>query len=187
MQKLSSVNFPNQFSSFITDAYAVVQGTMIIVDDRIAWPINHVRVSCSKSDNSCDLDQLHFVLPDEKSWSQSYQVMESSTESYEIARWSKDAIESHPLGTSKDCRNTNLSFSFKTKEFYFITRNAGGDCKLMLGGELDKLTKPRVAQIVDGEKIIEEKFSEVQKAAYNVLSSAFRKRVDALNQQDKPK
>lgn len=187
MQKLSRVNFPNQFTSFITDAYAVVEGTMIIVDDRIAWPINHVRVSCSKSKGSCELDQLHFVLPDENSWSQTYQVMESSTESYEIARWDKDSIESHPLGTSKDCRNTSLSFNFKTKEFYFITRNAGGDCKLMLGGELEKLTKPRVAQVIDGKKIIDEKFAEVQKAAYNVLSSAFRKRIDALSQQEQPK
>ncbi|MGH8611004.1 MAG: hypothetical protein ACREYF_02885 [Gammaproteobacteria bacterium] len=187
MQKLSRVAFPNQFSSFIADAYAVVEGTMIIVDDRIAWPINHVRVSCSKSENSCALDQLHFVLPDEKSWSQTYQVMQSSTESYEIARWGNDSIESHPLGTSKDCRNTSLSFNFKIKEFYFITRNAGGDCKLMLGGELEKLAKPRAARIVDGEKIIEEKFAEIQKAAYNVVSSAFRKRVEALNQQEQPK
>lgn len=187
MQKLSRVNFPNQFTSFITDAYAVVQGTMIIVDDKIAWPINHVRVSCSKSRGSCELDQLHFVLPDENSWSQTYQVMENSTESYVIARWDKDSIESHPLGTSKDCRNTGLSFNFKIKEFYFITRNAGGDCKLMLGSELEKLTKPRVAQVVDGKKIVDEKFSEIQKAAYNVLSSAFRKRVDALSQQEQPK
>jgi hypothetical protein len=54
----------------------------------------------------------------------------------------------------------------------------------MLGGELEKLTKPRVAQVVDGKKIVNEKFAEVQKAAYNVLSSAFRKRVDALSQQE---
>lgn len=187
MQKLSRVSFPDQFSSLITDGYSVVQGTMIIVDDKIAWPINHVRVSCSKSENICELDQLHFVLPDENSWSQTYQVMESSSESYEIARWDQDSIESLPLGTSKDCRNTSLSFNFKTKEFYFITRNAGGDCKLMLGGELEKLAKPRVAQIVDGEKIIREKFSDVQKAAYSTLSSAFRKRVEALNQQAQPK
>lgn len=187
MQKLSQVGFPDQFSSFITDGYAVVQGTMIIVDDNIAWPINHVRVSCSKVENSCELDQLHFILPGENSWTQAYQVMESSTESYEIARWGQDSIESHPFGTSKDCRNTSLNFNFKTKEFYFITRNAGGDCKLMLGGELEKLAKPRVAQIVDGEKIIEEKFSAVQKTAYNVLSSAFRKRVEALSQQEQTK
>ena len=187
MQKLSRVLFPDQFSSFITDDYAIVQGTMIIVDDKIAWPINHVRVSCSKSENTCDLDQLHFVLPNEKSWSQTYQVIESSTESYKLARWDKNSIEAHTLGTSKDCRNTSLSFNFKTKEFYFITRNAGGDCKLMLGGELEKLKKPRVAQIVDGEKIIGEKFAEVQKTAYNVLSSAFRKRVDTLSQQEQPK
>jgi hypothetical protein len=185
MQKLSTVGFPNQFLSFINEDYAVVEGTMIIVDDKIAWPINHVRVSCSKSQNSCEMNQLHLVLPDEKSWSQTYQVIESGAESYEVARWSEDTIESHPLGTSKDCRNTSLSFNFRTKEFYFITRNAGGDCKLILGGKLEKLAKPRIAQIINGKEVISSKFAEVQKAAYNVLSSEFKKRVEALKEGSK--
>jgi hypothetical protein len=187
MQKLTRVGFPEQFSSYITDDYAAVQGTMIIVDDKIAWPVNHMRISCSKSERICDLDQVHLILPNEHSWSQTYQVMESSTETYEVARWGQDSIESHPLGTSKDCRNTSLSLNFKNKEFYFITRNAGGDCKLMLGGELEKLAKARVAQVDDGAKIIQEKFTEVQHAAYNVLSSAFRKRVEILSRQEQAK
>lgn len=58
---------------------------------------------------------------------------------------------------------------------------------MILGGQLEKLAKPRIAQIVDGKKIIEAKFAEVQKAAYNVLSSAFRKRIEALNQHEQPK
>lgn len=116
MQKLSRVLFPEQFSSYITDEYASVQGTMTIVDDKIAWPINHVRVQCVRSEQTCELDQIHLNVPDDKSWSQSYDVMEDSTEHYEIARWGQDSIESHPLGTSKDCRSTSMSFNFKTKE-----------------------------------------------------------------------
>lgn len=160
---------------------------MIIVDDKIAWPINHVRVSCDRNDGLCTLSQIHLSTPDESSWVQMYHVVESIDETYEVARWDKDMIESHPLGTSDDCRSTSLSFNFKTKEFYFITRNAGGDCKLMLGGELEKLSKPRVAQIIEGQKIIQDKFGEMQKAAYDVLSSDFRKRVEQLEEKSKAK
>jgi hypothetical protein len=187
MQQLATLGFPDQFSSFITDGSAVVQGTMTIVDDKIAWPINHVRVACTRSDGLCTLSQIHLSVPDDSSWAQMYHVVESLDETYEVSRWEKDMIESHPLGTSKDCRNTSLNFNFKTKEFYFITRNAGGDCKLMLGGELEKLPKPRVAQILDGRKIMQDKFGEIQKAAYDVLSSDFRKRVEQLEAKGKAK
>lgn len=186
MQKLSRVLFPEQFSSYITDEYASVQGTMTIVDDKIAWPINHVRVQCVRSKQTCELDQIHLNVPDDKSWSQSYHVMEDITEHYEIARWGQDSIESHPLGTSKDCRSTSMSFNFKTKEYYYITRNAGGDCKAM-GIELDKLTKPRVAQVVDGAKIIQEQFAKIERAAFEVLSSDFRRRIDRLNADNQAK
>lgn len=187
MQKLATLGFPDQFSGFVTDSSAVVQGTMVIVDDKIAWPINHVRVSCDRKESICTLSQIHLALPDDKSWAQMYVVVEDRDETYEIARWGQYMIESHPLGTSSDCRNTSLNFNFKTKEFYFITRNAGGNCTLMLGGELEKLAKPRVAQIVDGRKVIQEKFGEIQKAAYSVLSSEFRKRVEAFEAQGKKK
>lgn len=49
MQKLSRVLFPDQFSSVKTDDYARIQGTMIIIDEKIAWPINHVKVQCYKT------------------------------------------------------------------------------------------------------------------------------------------
>ena len=139
MQKLTTIGFPDQYSSFITDSYAVVQGTMIIIDDKIAWPINHSRVSCVKSEGTCSFEQIILALPDDKSWAQMYQVSQNTKDTYEIARWDDNNIESHPLGTNQDCRNTSLSFNFKTKEFYSITRNAGGDCKLPLGGELERL------------------------------------------------
>lgn len=183
MQKLSRIGFPSQFFSDISRDYASVLGTMIIVDEQIYGPINHVRVACDRQAGTCEMDRLSLALPREDSWSQTYQVLEESEETYVISRWATDSIESHPLGTSTGCRETSLTFNFKTKEFYFITRNAGGDCKLPLGGEFDKLKRPRVSQIVDGEKIFGEKFSEIEKKAYDVLSSSFRKRVELLGKE----
>jgi hypothetical protein len=106
-------------------------------------------------------------------------VMEADTEYYSISRWGKDSIETLPLGGSNACRNTSISLNFKTKEFYFITKNAGGECKA-LGVELEKLSKPRIAQVVDGSDIINSKFAEIQKKAFEVLAGDFRKKVQAL-------
>ena len=149
LQGLSTVFFPDQFASFIAEDYARVQGTVKIVDERIAWPINHSNIKCFKATNQCEFSQIHLSVPDDESWSQSYHLMQHETEYYSISRWGTYSIETHPLGGSNDCRNTSLSLNFKTEEFYFITKNAGGDCKAM-GIELDRLAKPRIAQIVDG-------------------------------------
>lgn len=184
MQGLSEISFPDTYSSYNDSQFASVEGTMIIVDDNIAWPINHARVKCFKSAGQCELTQAYLNVPDENSWTQTYQVMLDDTDYYTISRWSEDGIESHPLGGDDDCRNTSLTFNFKTKEFYFITRNAGGDCKV-LGAELEKLKKPRIAQIVDGSALIATKFAEIKKKAFDVLASDFRKKVESLAKAQK--
>ena len=72
-----------------------------------------------------------------------------------------------------------MSLNFKTKEFYFITKNAGGKCEF-LGTKVDKLPKPRISQIVDGEQIINKEFRKIAKAAYEVLSSDFREKAEKI-------
>lgn len=186
MQKLAQVLFPDQFSSSKMDDYASIQGTMIIIDEKIAWPINHVKVKCYKKQNYCQLDQIQVSVPDDKSWSQNYHVMENDAEYYDISRWGQDSIDAEPRETGSGCRTTSMNLNFKTKEFYYITRNAGGKCEV-LGVTLDKLPKPRIAQIVDGSKIIRDEFAKIEKAAYEVLASDFRKKVDKLPAQDQKK
>lgn len=183
MQKLNRVLFSDQFFSMKTDDYARIEGTMIIVDENIASPVNHVTVKCFREQQYCQLDQIQISVPDDKSWSQNYHVMQDKTEYYTISRWGQDTIDAEPKEVSDACRNTSASYNFKTKEFYFITRNAGGDCEV-LGVKLEKLSKPRISQIVDGSEIIASEFAIVEKNAYDVLSSDFRKRVDKLSTQE---
>jgi len=121
-------------------------------------------------------------LPKPKSNSTTiYQVLEDGPTMYEVIHWDDNVIEAQYAKSPIDsnCRTTNLSLNFKTKEFYFITKNAGGKCEL-LGEKVDKLPKPRISQIVDGEKIIKEEFSKIAKAAYDVLSSDFRKKTEKI-------
>lgn len=186
MQRLSRIHFPDQFSSYIDSDIASVNGTMTLLDEKIAWPINHLKLWCWKERNYCELNQIHIVLPSKSSWSQRYQVIENSTEYYRVSRWDKDSIDAVPQDAATKCRITSINLNFKTKEFFYITRNGGGDCKV-LGTTIDKLPKPRIAQIADGAKIISAEFGAVEKAAFEVLASDFRRKVESLIAEDPKK
>lgn len=185
MQNNPQIIFPQDFYSFYYDDYAVVKGAMQILDDRIAGPVNHVEVTCRRNSGTCEVNQLVLDLPDEDSWGYSYHVMKLPSEVYEVARWQPNIVETHSLGSSEECRTTSMNLNFKTKEFFLITRNAGGDCNIANGIKLEALKKPRVAQILDGEKLISEEFAAIRRASYGVLSSEFRKTVERLGQEKK--
>jgi hypothetical protein len=176
MQKLGRVGFPEQFHSIALDGYARVVGTMTLLDETIAWPVNHTKISCSKATMTCDLEQIHLAFPDERSWTQMYQVIESPTESFEISRWQGSRVDAVRSEASASCRVLSLNLDFQTKEFFYIARNGLQDCEFM-GTKMPRLAKPRIAQIVDGERVIASKFEEVRRAAFEVLSSDFRRRV----------
>lgn len=179
LQKLTRVIFPNSFYSWKTGEAASVEGTVIILDDKIAWPVNHHKINCYKSENSCEVRQIMLNMPDAKSFSQSYHVMQDNPEFYNITRWSKDVIDAEYPSKPDSCRTTSLSLNFKNKEFFFITKNAGGKCEF-LGTPVEKLPRPRISQVVDGKKIIEEEFDKITKTAYELLSSDFRMKVDKV-------
>jgi hypothetical protein len=186
LQKLTKVAFPNSFYSAKTADYGMVKGTVTILDDKIAWPINHHIITCFKTEKTCEVQQVMLVLPDDNSWAQQYQVMMDNAESYNVTRWTADIIDAEYPSKPDSCRTTSLNLNFKTKEFFFITKNAGGKCEI-LGKPVDKLSKPRISQIVDGAKIFDEAFGKIAKAAYDVLASDFRKKVDISIDQVKKK
>lgn len=180
MQGLSRVMFPDEFKSFKGDDYGFVEGTLTILDERIAWPINNYQISCFRSQNMCEVQQVMLDLPSKDSWVQQYQVMIDSTEYYNVNKWTKDTIDADFPSKPDSCRTTSLSLNFKTKEFFLITKNAGGKCEI-LGQPMPKLTKPRISQVVDGKKIFEEEFAKIQRLAYDLLASDFRKKVSAAD------
>ncbi|MDX2073046.1 MAG: hypothetical protein SFX19_01620 [Alphaproteobacteria bacterium] len=186
MQKLGNVAFPDSFSSVITNDSARIEGTAIIIDEKIAWPINHVTVNCYKADKYCEVAQIVLVLPDEQSWAQQYQVMDTGKDFYKITRWENDNIDAVSMNTCEACRTVSLNYNFKTKEFIEITRNTDKDCKI-LDKAMPKLPKPRMSQIVDGKKIIQQEFGNLRKKAYGYLASDFRKQVDELEKKYPPK
>ncbi len=183
MQKLDTVLFPENFSNYITEDFAKIEGTVTMLEDQIAYPVNHVKVSCYKADKYCEYNMIVLMVPKEDSWSQNYQVMDMGTDIYKITRWENDEIDAVPTNTGT-CRINSLNFNFKTKEFFEIAKNAEGECKFM-GTTFEKLPKPRISQILDGKKIIQQEFTNLKKKAFEVTASDFQKKANKLIEEVK--
>jgi hypothetical protein len=181
-QKLPPVAFPDDFNSSITADTAHIEGTMVMFDEKLAWPINHVKVECYKKERYCEVDTIVLVTPDDKSWAQMYQVMDTGRDIYKITRWENGNIDGVKATMPDACRATSISYDFKTKEFFETTRNTERECKI-LDKAMPKLPKPRITQIIDGKKLIREEFAKIQQKAYSYLSSDFRKQVDEVERQ----
>ncbi len=182
LHKLKPVAFPDDFHSFITTDSARIKGTEIMFDEKLAWPINHVKVECYKTDAYCEVNTIVLVTPDERSWAQQYQVMDRGRDIYKITRWENDNIDGVMMMTPDACRIVSINYNFKSKEFFTTTRNTERECKI-LDKAVPKLPKPRITQIVEGKKIIGEEFAKIQQKAYSYLSSDFRKRVDEMEKE----
>ncbi len=183
-QKLSRVFFPDQYSNYITEKSASVQGAMMIHDERIAYPVNHTKLTCYKSNNYCELEQLYLSFPKMDSWGANFHVMEASTEYFDITSWEENTIDAVPSDPGSGCRKTSFNLNFKTKEFYQITRNGDKECEV-LGTTFPKLEKPRIAQIVDGEKIINTEFANLKKMTFEMLSVEFQNKIKKLIESEK--
>lgn len=178
---MTSVSFfPFDFGGTMTENWAFVKGTVEIIEEKIAYPINHVDIECSRNEGTCEYRQIALTLPDENSWVQSYHVGEIADDTYRITRWEGQLIDAVPLNNSA-CRTTQLSLNFETQEFFEIARNnTAGDCETMLGVTLPRLEKPRVSRIVDGREIISAEFKAISEETFTFFSSSFRSRVEAL-------
>ncbi|TPN46364.1 hypothetical protein [Mesorhizobium sp. B1-1-7] len=173
--------FSLDYGGVMNEDWASVKGTLQILDERIAYPINNVAITCDRVRATCDYRQVALMLPDENSWTQSYSVGQVANETYRITRWDGNQIDAVPYENTA-CRTNQLSLNFTTKEFFEIARNnTAGDCETGLGVTLPKLEKPRVSQIVDGGKIADAEFKRINDEAYGFMSNAFRKKIDALN------
>ena len=176
---MTSVSFfPFDFGGTMTGNSAFVKGTVEIIEEKIAYPINHVDIQCARNEGTCEYRQIALTLPDENSWVQSYHVGEIADETYRITRWEGQLIDAVPLENSA-CRTTQLSLNFATQEFFEIARNNNaGDCETMLGVTLPRLEKPRVSRIVDGREIVGAEFKSISEETFLYFSSSFRNRIE---------
>ncbi|WP_274628124.1 hypothetical protein [Arvimicrobium flavum] len=175
--------FPFDFGGVINNVWASVEGTVKILDERIAYPVNHVVIECERAASRCSYRQIALTLPDENSWTQSYHIGQIADETYRITRWENNQIDAVPYEAT-GCRINQLSLNFTTEEFFEIARNnTSGDCETLLGVTLPRLEKPRMSQIVEGKDIVDAEFKRINEEAFGFLSSSFRNQIEALKPQ----
>jgi hypothetical protein len=176
--------FSYKFGGRINQYSARVRGTVKILDENIAYPVNYVEINCEKEAGICNYRQFILDLPDKNSWSQSYRVTETFNDEFTITRWEKDRLDARPL-LEGSCRIPELRLNFATNGFYEIVTNAPeGDCELLSGESLPKLEKPRISQIVDGDPLIRAVFQKIGEENYKFLSSEFRAKAEIVFKAD---
>lgn len=169
--------FPFDFGGTMLEDRAFLKGTVETIDEKIAYPVNHVDIKCSRTQGTCEYRQIALILPNESSWVQAYHVGEIADDIYRITRWEGQLVDAVPVRGS-GCRTTQLSLNFETQEFFEIARNnTTENCTTTLGVSLPRLVKPRVSRIVDGRKIINGEFEAINNEAFTYFSSSFRNQV----------
>lgn len=184
LQSVGKIHFPTDYTHGEFNGFASVKGTVKILDERIAYPINRVEISCYKNGMYCEYEQLVLIMPNEDSWAQIPYLNKFDTEIYEINRWQDGQIDAVPANQSPSaCRMNTLNLNFSTQEFFEITRNLKENCETILG-EVPKLEKPRISQILDGSEIIDEEFASFTEKAYQAWSTDVRARIEGYNAQE---
>ncbi len=159
----------------ITETSATLRGTVQIIGETIAYPINYVTIRCFKVQAYCSYNQVALIVPDRNSWTQTYSVSEIADEFYRITRWEGNQIDATPV-TENRCRTNRLTFNFGSEEFFeVVTNNVAGECKTDLGIAIPPLQQPRISKIIDGTKVIDGEFKRIQDEASSYYASAFRR------------
>lgn len=180
LQNITSLYFPSVSYSNLSDHFAIVSGSVTMLEEQISYPINQVKIVCEREERSCEYNQIVVTLPKEDDWSAQYHFHQFDTEYYEITRWENGQIDAVSSNSANSCRINTLSFNFETKEFYEVTKNQNKECDFLGLGSLPPLKKPRISQILDGKDIFESEYEKLRARAYNYLSSSYRSKMDNL-------
>ncbi len=112
-----------------------VQGTLTIVGEKIAWPINLVKGEARKSTMS--YDEVFTYLNGNSIY--------SDTDSYQIIQWGDEEIIAVKQFSE---RNLKILINRKTQSVSYITTDRSTEVKP--GAPLDKLRTPRVSVLTRG-------------------------------------
>lgn len=166
--------------------YVSVEGTWILEDEKIAFPINQSKITCYKIERSCEDIQVELIVPRFDEGGDSYQI-NISKRTTEIISWSDTEVITRDEG---DCRTSILTINSTTKEVYEVTRNNETElCSKGLNSlfKIPPLKKPRIARLVPGWKISYKFWQDRQSRASKFLNSEVQDMVKAMTKDLKSK
>jgi hypothetical protein len=119
MQRVEPPLIPGFFSDIKSRGYAKLEGTLQMLDEKPAFPVNKVKIMCVQHEGSCTLDEIDVQFPTEKDWAAGFTIYWTDPTEYKITKWTGDVIEADYEASgalAKPCRNTKLQLNFKAKE-----------------------------------------------------------------------
>lgn len=145
--------------------YAFVSGTLEIVNDEIANPINYHNMFLDKNSKTCRDSNLYVK---ENQGAFSGIAIYSDVTEYEIISWGDEEII---CKIDYTCRSEKLIINLKSKSVDIITTNRDNDeCK-----DLPKLKSARISRLVDPLKKRDELIEKRQKITRPFLSDSASK------------
>lgn len=141
-------------------------GTMEIVREKIAYPINFHRLTANRRTMTCRDD--YFEL-------QNGELIVLGDNTFEVVSWTADEVV---CTTEYNCRTEKLIIGLKTKEVTVITTNRDNpDCKDFAPL---KLEVPRVSRLVDPLKSANAYYEARRKEAEEFVSDAAKAKLAKL-------
>ncbi len=184
---IPEIYFPTFFSStdvnlMRKNGFATVKGTAVLLaeDDTVAYPVNIVNITCHKDQKYCELRENYLFANELRGGGYLWSFGER-TVLFNIISWEDDSIEAREDDDPTSATISSLSLNFKTKEFFWITKNSGNDNSFITGEKVVPLRKPMIAQLVKGDKIVADYFKKLKKDASSFWSSEFKKRFEVLD------
>lgn len=128
-------------------SYVSAEGTWVMKDEKIAWPINHSQIWCWRQERSCSESSSTVSSGTDTDGSPSY--VNSSETRYDITSWTAEKIEARSEAL---CAETKLTLNVKTKAVFSVTSQL--DKPTCLGANGERLVPlsnpPHLSTLEDG-------------------------------------
>lgn len=171
--ELNVFNFQN--------TYVATEGTWAIEGEQIAFPVNHAKIVCQKSEGTCEVQQVEVQLPSlevvgRSAFSDNPMVFHPDVATFKIVSWSASEVISQAEG---QCRTTLMTINVMNNEVFQVTRNSGGECSFG-DTKFPQLERPRISRLLPTGKTVYDFWQERSKITLRYRNSEVAARFEKL-------
>jgi hypothetical protein len=153
---------------------AIVEGTWVVAEEKLAYPVNSSIINCEKKLKRCTEFVAEIRLPDFNDEANT-SFLNLRSDIYRIISWDRNEIVAEKSG---ECTITTLTLNFNSNEVLAITRNNQTKrCNKSPINELfkiKKLKKPQIAKLVPGFNVTFKIWNDRRKKASKFFNSEIR-------------
>lgn len=169
--------FGDELSISRFEGYVKTEGTWIIEDDQIAYPVNRSEVICRRELGECLVTQADVMVPQLDDSEDSYGLQIRSN-TYSIVSWDADEVVARSSGR---CRTTLLTINSNSREVFEVTRNNETEaCREGTILSSPSLDKPRIARLVPGFTTTWDWWQERKKKVREYINPRYKAKMEGM-------